>query len=624
MLYTNPVNLNELREKYIKYYKDREHEVVPSAPIVPKDDPTTLFTGSGMQPLLRYFLGEPYPSGATRVVDSQKCFRAVDIEEVGDNRHTTFFEMLGNWSFGDYWKKEQLRWIFGFLVDEIGFDPNNLYVTVCIGDEENGIPKDVESEEIWIELFKDKGIDAKVVDVVDMKTGAKEGMQEGRIFHYEAEKNWWSRQGVPSLMPIGEPGGPDSEIFYMFEDVEHDSAYGEKCHPNCDCGRFLEIANSVFMQYKKVGENKFEELPQKNIDFGGGLIRMLAAINNDPDVFKTDVFDIAIKELEKETGKKYEGENLYPFRVIADHLRGAVFMIAEGIEPSNKQQGYVLRRLIRSAATKMILTLDGRDGVKEVFSKIAKEYIDYYKDTYIDLSVEEDIVNSVLEKELDQFIKTLEKGVKEAAEKDISAFDLYQTYGLPVEAIQDVFSNLGKDFDLDTFEKELEEHKKASQTASAGSFKGGLGGDSEEEVWYHTLTHLLHQALRDVLGTHVNQAGSNITPERLRFDFTHDKPLTEEEKEKVMDIVNSKIKAGLDVGISSMSLEEAQDRGALAFFKERYVDVVNVYSIGDYSMEICGGPHVKNTAEIKGIFRIVKEKSNGAGVRRIRGIIEPL
>jgi alanyl-tRNA synthetase len=621
VLYNSFVTLNELREKYIKYYEAREHEVVPSGPLVPKDDPTTLFTGSGMQPLLRYFLGEPYPSGATRVVDSQKCFRAVDIEEVGDNRHTTFFEMLGNWSLGDYWKKEQLRWAFEFLVDEIGFNPKDLYVTVCIGDEENGIPKDIESEEILVELFSEKGINAKVVDVEDMETGAREGMNDGRIFHYNAEKNWWSRQGAPNLMPVGEPGGPSSEIFFMFEDVEHDPSYGEKCHPNCDCGRFLEIANSVFMEYKKIGEGEFEELPKKNIDFGGGLIRMLAAINNDPDVFKTDVFDMAIKELEKTTGRSYDEATLYPFRVIADHLRGAVFMIDEGITPSNKQQGYILRRLIRNAAAKALL-LQGTSQLEETFVSIAKKYVEYYKDTYIGIDLSAEEISSVLSGELSGFVKTLEKGIKEAKEKDISAFDLYQTYGLPVEAIEDVFKEIGKDFDKDAFETERIKHKEASRTSSAGAFKGGLGGDSKEEVWYHTLTHLLHQALRDVLGDHVKQSGSNITPERLRFDFTHDKALSEEERSEIEGIVNGKISAGLSVSMEAMSLEDAQNKGALAFFKERYADIVNVYSIGDYSTEICGGPHVDNTSEIKGMFKIKKEKSNGAGVRRIRAIVE--
>ncbi|MBI2414337.1 alanine--tRNA ligase [candidate division WWE3 bacterium] len=617
---------NDIRTRFLEYYKNRGHEVVPSSAIIPENDPTTLFTGSGMQPMLQYLLGAPYPSGSSRVVDSQKCFRAMDIEEVGDNRHTTFFEMLGNWSFGDYWKKEQLKWIFEFLTTELGLDPNKLYVTVFIGDEKNGLTKDDDSVAIWQELFKEKNIEAKAIEIGSEENGAKIGMSDGRIFYYEAKKNWWSRAGVPDAMPIGEPGGPDSEIFYDFG-TTHDPKFGEKCHPNCDCGRFLEIANSVFMAFKKVGDGKFENLPKRNVDFGGGLERISAALNDNPDMFKIDIFAKIIAVIEEESGKKYMGENMAPMRVVADHLRGAAFMIKEGVIPANKLQGYALRRLIRRSVVKMY-QLSGTTDSSELFIKIISEYIKFFKDLYFDELADTKKISTVLVDEVKKFGRSLDKGIKEIENinpKDISpkfAFDLYQTYGFPVEITQEILAEKGIKLDLAKVQDEKSKHQSASRTASAGEFKGGLGGTSEKDIWYHTLTHLLHKALRDVLGNHVHQAGSNITPERLRFDFTHTEALTSDEIEQVERIVNSKKDEALTVSFINMSLDDALASGALAFFTEKYGDVVTVYSIGDFSKEICGGPHVANTSKIKGVFKIVSEKSSGAGVRRIKAVVE--
>ena len=604
------LSTNDIRQKFIEYYEKKEHEAVPSSPLVPENDHTTLFTGSGMQPMLQYLLGKPYPSGSSRIVDSQKCFRAADIEEVGDNRHTTFFEMLGNWSFGDYWKEDQLRWAFEFLVDELGIDPTRLYVTAYDGDEKNGIPRDEEAVEIWKKLFEEKGITAEVGD---------------RIGYYAADKNWWSRAGVPENMPVGEPGGPDSEIFYQF-DVEHDIEFGDECHINCDCGRDLEIANLVFMEYKKLGEGEYQPLPQKNVDFGGGLERMAAAVNDNPDMFTIDFFSETIKYLEEISGDKYEEANQAPMRVIADHLRGATFMLSEGIQPSNKQQGYVLRRLIRRAAVKMHFLMHELDS--DIFVNICHDFIDMYGEVYFDIEKDKVVVDTGIREELEKFGKSLAKGLREIEKRedkeiDVAfAFDLYQTHGFPFEITQEILEGKGIKISEEEFAAAKEEHSEKSRTASAGAFKGGLGDSSEKTVWYHTITHLLHQALREVLGEDVKQAGSNITPERLRFDFTFGRALTEEERAKVEQIVNEQKDKGQQVAMESMPLQDALDSGAIAFFKEKYADMVNVYSIGDYSREICGGPHVENTGDIKGIFKIVKEKSSGAGVRRIRAIVE--
>jgi len=601
---------NDLRQKYLDFFVSRDHLLIPSAPLVPENDPTTLFTSSGMQPLVPYLLGQPHPSGKTRLVDSQKSFRAQDIEEVGDNRHTTFFEMLGNWSLGDYFKKEQLPWIFEFLTKEVGLDPHKLYITVFSGDPNNNIPRDDESIKIWKDIFHQHGIDADLVELVTEKKGYEEGMQGGRIFSYNAKKNWWSRSGMPDQMPAGEPGGPDSEIFYDFG-TPHDPEFGKHCHPNCDCGRFLEIGNSVFMQYQKQEDGSLKELPNKNVDFGGGLERILAAANNDLDVFKTDLFWPVIEEIEKFSDKKYT-DNQATLRVIADHLKAASFMIAENIEPSNKQQGYILRRLLRRAAVKMHQLHGGLTPIP-AFEAICHRVIDIYPE-YFDSNSDRNKVSIVIGEEMGRFAKTLDKGLRQI--NTLSPFDLYQTYGFPIEVTEELYSQKGKPLDRDKFNQELQKHQELSRTASKGMFKGGLADHSETVTKYHTATHLLHQALRQVLGDHVHQTGSNITADRLRFDFTHPQALTESEIKEAEVLINEQIKKDLPVTNETMTLKEAKAQDALAFFGEKYGDKVKVYSIGSFSKEVCGGPHVAHTGVI-GPIKIYKQESVGSGRRRL-------
>ncbi len=590
------MKVSEVREKYLKFFEKRGHKIISPSPVIPENDPTTLFTSSGMQQLVPYLMGETHPLG-TRLTDSQPLFRAHgansdDVAEVGDNRHLTFFEMLGNWSLGDYFKQEQLPWIFEFVTSKdegLGLDPERVYVSVFEGNDL--VPKDNESIKIWKDIFSGVGIKA----------------EEGeRIFAYSAKKNWWSRAGTPDQMPVGEIGGPDSEMFFDFGKElklhENSEWKDEKCHPNCDCGRFVEIGNSVFMQYKKADGGKLVELPNKNVDFGGGLERLAMATINSPDVYKIDIFWPTIEKIQEVTGKEYEGNEKF-MRVIADHMRAANFLASEGIVPSNKLQGYVLRRLIRRAALKM-------RNLKPDFS--AKDFEEISKD------------KSILE-EIERFKKTIEGGLKEASKimeiDGKKAFDLYQTYGFPLELTIEIFSEKGQEIDKDQFQKEFEKHKEKSRTASAGMFKGGLADHSVETTKLHTATHLLHKSLRNVLGEHVSQKGSNITVERLRFDFSHDKKMTEEEIKKVEDMINEQIDKALPVSFEVMSLDEARSKGALAFFGEKYGEKVKVYTIGDpdgvwFSKEVCGGPHVDNTS-LLGHVRIIKEEAAGAGIRRI-------
>ncbi len=576
---------NDLRQKYIDFFATRGHRIIPSAPLVLANDPTTLFTGSGMQPMMPYLLGETHPLGK-RLADSQKSFRSQDIDEVGDNRHTTFFEMLGNWSLGDYFKMDQLIWIWQFFTESVGLPKDRLHVTLFEGDDQ--VPKDEESFQIWKSL----------------------GVSDDHIHYYAAQKNWWSRSGTPDQMPAGEPGGPDSEVFYDFG-TPHDPKYGKECHPNCDCGRFLEIGNSVFMLYQKQTDGTLKELVQKNVDFGGGLERILAASNGDPDIFKTDLFLPIITEIENFTGKKYI-DHASEMRIIADHLKAATFMIAEGLEPSNKLQGYVLRRLLRRAAVKMSLLKGGLTPVP-AFEAICHRVIDTYPD-FFDANVSRKIVSKIIDREMTQFAKTLDKGLKLI--DLLSPFDLYQTYGFPIEITEELYSQKGKNLDKGKFFNDLKLHQEASRTASAGMFRGGLADHSETVTKYHTATHLLQQALRDVLGDHVHQAGSNLTNERLRFDFSHDKALTPDQVKAVEKIINEQIAADLPVEKKEMAYDEAIKTGALAFFKEKYPAKVTVYHIGDYSRELCGGPHVAHTSEI-GKIEIVKQESLGSSLRRV-------
>ena len=596
----------EVRKRYLEFFKKRGHVIVPSASLVPENDPTTLFTGSGMQPLVPYLLGQKHSSGK-RLVNSQKCFRSEDIEEVGDNRHTTFFEMLGNWSLGDYWKEEQLSWFFEFLTKELEISADKLWVTCFEGDRDLGLPRDDESAGIWKKL----------------------GIPKEHIHFYPAKKNWWSRAGTPENMPVGEPGGPDSEIFYEFTEVEHDKKFGERCHPNCDCGRFMEIGNSVFMEYRRnpsspkmpsapftkgrMGTAVFEKLSRRNVDFGGGLERITAAVNDEPDIFKLDVFREVIAAFEKQSGKIYNDKtDQSAFRIVADHTRAALMLQKDGVSPSNVGQGYVLRRLIRRA----ILHAD-RLGVT---------------------------LGEQFQKEEEKFRRTLALGLKELeklAGSNVSgqdAFLLFSSYGLPLDVTIDLARERGVTVDADAFHREFKKHQDLSRSGAERKFKGGLADLSEMSVKYHTATHLLHQALRDVLGTEVRQKGSNITPERLRFDFAFPRKMTDEEKKRVEDRVNEKIKENLPVHKMTLPLEEARKSGALHFFDEKYPDEVLIHYIGDslekaYSKEFCGGPHAENTGELASVrgpdgtirrdkkFKITKEEAVSAGVRRIKAVL---
>lgn len=642
---TTTMKGHELREKYLEFFKSKGHTIVPSASLIPENDPTTLFTSSGMQPMVPFLLGEKHPMG-TRIVDSQKCFRAVDIEEIGDNRHTTMFEMLGNWSLGDYFKKEQITWMFEFLTKEVGLDPQNLYVTVFTGDEALNIPRDTEAAQIWQGLFQAAGIDSEVIDLSE-----KNGMQNGRIFYYGVEKNWWSRSGVPNNMPLGEPGGPDSEMFWDFglelKLHEHSEFKNQPCHVNCDCGRFLEIGNNVFMQYVKT-EKGFEVLPKGNIDFGGGLERVLAAQNGDPDIFKTDLFQPIIEKIEKLSGKTYnEASSIFAMRVITDHLKAATFLMADGVVPSNTQQGYVLRRLIRRAIRYGHLL-----GITDNFTGlISGVVIELYKNKYSILEEHSRLIFDELEKEENKFRKTLIKGLEmlnktinnlseimpEGADKSDNTqafakriFDLFQTHGFPLELILEELQNknfkeFGKDEIIKIFNEEFKKHQALSRTASAGLFKGGLADTSLETTKLHTAAHLMLAGLRKILGDGIFQKGSNITAERLRFDFLHNEKMTDEQIKAVEQYVNEAISADATVRRDEMPLSEAKTSGAMGIFDAKYGDIVTVYTIEKdgvlFSKEICGGPHVDHTG-IMGHFKIQKEESSSAGVRRIKAILE--
>ena len=601
---------NEVREKYLEFFTARGHTVVPSAPLVPENDPTTLFTGSGMQPLVPYLLGVPHPSGS-RLVDSQKCFRAMDIEEVGDNRHTTFFEMLGNWSLGDYFKKEQLVLCFEFLTEEIKIPKERLWVTCFEGDPALNLPKDTESAEIWKSL----------------------GVPESRIKFYGSNKNWWSRAGEPKNMPAGEPGGPDSEVFYEFEHIKHDQKFGAECHPNCDCGRFLEIGNSVFMQYIKNADlprgkagGTFGLLPKQNVDFGGGLERIAAVAQNNDDIFLVN-HGYIIDRLKYLTSTKYE-ENKKAYRIIADHIKAAVFLIGDGVRPDNKDQGYYVRRLIRRS----VLFLHKLNQKTSVIFLIP-EIIEAYKEQYPGLKEKyADIEQQVAEEET-KFAATLARGTKElmrfASDGTISAQDTYQlvtTYGFPLELIIEEVGERGiKQIDMEGFKELLKQHQELSRAGSEQKFKGGLADTSEKTTRLHTAHHLLLKALQQVLGPHVHQRGSNITQERLRIDFAHDKKLTTEQLEQLERLVNDKIKEDLPVVRTEMALAEAERLHAEHEFGAKYPERVSVYSVGPldsaFSIEFCGGPHVEHTSEL-GTFKILKEEAVAQGIRRIKAVLE--
>lgn len=605
-------------QKYISFFEKRGHKRIANASLVPENDPTTLFTSSGMQPLVPYLLGEPHPSGK-RLVNVQNCFRAQDIDEVGDNRHTTFFRMLGNWSLGDYFKEEEIPWLWEFLTKELDLPKEKLYVTVFAGG--SGVEFDSESEQIWKKvLLKSFG-----------------SAQDHRIFQGDVSMNWWSRSGVPDNMPVGEPGGPDTEVYFRFDDLEHN----KKCKDNpvdCECGKFLEIANSVFMQYVRK-EKGFEPLPKQNVDFGGGLERLLAAVENKNDMFQTSLFAQIIKTIEQHTDATYENHSKQ-IRIVVDHIVASIFIINAGILPSNKEQGYILRRLIRRS-------LDNFYNLGESdLSPVIESIVESYKETDPDLpKAYEKIKNTILgekgayeatlKKAKDYIFKKYRtvgdelKGKVEISAKD--AFFLYSSHGLSPTQIK----SLGFEFDEQAFAEKIKQHQVVSRKGAVKKFAGGLADHSEKTIMGHTATHLMHQAVRDVLGTHVHQTGSNITTERIRFDFNYDKKLTDEELKKVQDLVNKKIQENLPVHFEMMPLAKAKKIGAIGLFDEKYQEDVKIYFIGGpsthsvrsgrprseyYSVEFCGGPHVDFTSKLKK-FKIIRQENIGKGQRRLYSIV---
>ena len=643
------MNAQEIRKKYLEFCQKNGHTVIKRAPLILHNDPTTLFTGSGMQPLLPYLLGQDHPQG-TKLADSQTCLRAQDIEDVGDNRHTTFFEMLGNWSMGEYFKRQQIEWFFEFLTEIVGLDPHKIYVSCFIGDEKNNIPREDEAAQIWQEVFAKKGIDAKIIELDSAENGDKLGMQGGRIFFYNDKENWWSRGGGIDSTPIGDPCGPDSEVFYDFGEQYHDASFGQ-AHPASDSGRFMEIGNQVFMQYRRLDDGSFEPLKRKNVDFGGGLERIAAAAIDSPDVFKISLLRPIIDKLESLSGKDYD-THTGSMRVIADHLRAATFLAVDGCVPSNKEQGYVMRRLLRRAIRYSFDLGIEQNFLEEVVPVIA----DLYEADFPEVKENREQIIAVLVKEENAFRQTLRKGLKEfekyADDKKRMAippdgmfhcvglagisgdqiFKLYDTHGFPVElSLEEVYKrgiNLDKNWRRQ-FDTKMDEQRQRSKTARKGQFHGGLEGTEPIHLKYHTATHLLGAALRKVLNApDLQQHGSNITAERLRFDFNHNK-LTPEEKQAVEDQVNAWIDADLPVSYRVYPTGEALKMGAIGAFGERYGNEVKVYSIGEgenrVSFEVCGGPHVEHTgtlAEGGKRFKINKEESSSAGIRRIKAVLK--
>lgn len=603
-------------KKYIAFFEDTGHKKIPNSPLVPFNDPTTLFTNSGMQPLVPYLSGEEHPQGK-RFVNVQNCFRGQgaldDINEVGDNRHLTFFRMLGNWSLGDYFKKEQLPWMFEYITKDLDIDPKHLYVSIFKGYKD--FPKDEEALKIWTEIFTKVGLDPKE-----------------RIIPYGPEKNWWSRAGVPDNMPAGELGGPDSEIFYDFG-TPHDKTFGETCHVNCDCGRFLEISNNVFMEYKKNDDGTFSKLPKKNIDHGAGAERLLMAAENQPDVFLTSLFKPVIEILEKQTGKSYRDQTR-AMRMITAHLASSTFIVNAGVVPGNTEQGYILRRLIRRAVDSFN-KIEGQD-----LKPIIEALVEQYKETDPDLVTNfETIVNTILEEQT-KYQHSLTKakaflikkykqinddlmGSTEISAED--AFIIYTTHGLSPTQIK----SLGYTFDAQAFAEKMKEHKDLSKKGAGQKFRGGLADHQEQTVMGHTATHLLHKALRDMFGTQLHQSGSNITSERLRFDFNFDRKLTDEEIKKLEDVVNEKIKENLPVHFEMIPTTDAKKMGAIGLFEDTYQDVSKIYFIGGdskhpeaaYSIEFCGGPHVDFTGKLKS-FKIKKQENIGNKQRRLYAMVD--
>lgn len=592
------ITSSELRQKYLDFFKERGHAVIPSASIIPNNDPTVLFTTAGMHPLVPYLMGQKHPEG-TRLTDVQKCIRTGDIDEVGDASHLTFFEMLGNWSLGDYFKKEAIAWSYEFLTSPkyLGLDPDKLAFTVFEGDSD--APRDEESAELW----------------------KAQGVKEDHIFYLPKKHNWWGPAGQTG------PCGPDTEMF-IITDKE---PCGEDCSPACSCGRYLEIWNDVFMQYHKNADGTFDPLQQKNVDTGMGLERTLCVLTGKDNVYETEIFSEQLAKISELCGKKYgESEQVTrAFRIIADHIRTATFILGDdlGVSPSNVDQGYVLRRLIRRA-----VRFGRKLDMPENFTPaIAQVVIEKYKNVYPELERNKDFVLEQLRLEEERFAKTLEQGTKEF-EKLVDklkisgtlsgrlAFRLYDTFGFPIEMTQELAKENGLTVDIDGFNAAFKKHQELSKAGSEQKFKGGLADHSEETTKLHTATHLLHAALRKVLGDEVAQKGSNITAERLRFDFSFHRKMEPEEIAEVQRLVNEAIERKMPITMEEMSVEDARNSGAIGLFGDKYGERVKVYTMGDFSKEICGGPHASNTGDLVA-FKIQKEQSSSAGVRRIKAII---
>ncbi len=581
----------ELRRKYIEFFKEHGHKEIPSAPVVPENDPTVLFTTAGMHPLVPYLLGEPHPQGK-RLTDYQKCIRTGDIDSVGDSSHLTFFEMMGNWSLGDYFKKESIEMSYNFLKDVLGFDMNKISVTVFEG--EDGIPRDDEAANRWMEM----------------------GIPKERIFYASREHNWWG--------PAGETGpcGPDTEIFF---DTGKEKC-SENCNPTCSCGKYLEIWNNVFMQYNKTKEGKYELLKAPNVDTGLGLERVVSLLQGKDSVYETELFADVIEKT-KELSKNW---NISSSRIIADHLRTSMFMIVDGVRPSNVEQGYVLRRLLRRVIRHMRKIGFDPDNITELIDT----FVEITTQMYPEISENQKIIKEVIVEEKNKFMKTLEHGEKEF-DKSVSiaksegkdklegqvVFRLYDTFGFPPEMTAELAEEAGMKIDMNEFHELFKKHQELSRAGSEAKFKGGLADHSEQTTAYHTATHLLHKALQIVLGEHATQKGSNLTAERLRFDFANPTKVTPEQLKRIEDIVNEQIQRDLVVTCEEMSLEEAKASGATGLFVNKYGDRVKVYTIGDFSKEICGGPHVERTGGM-GHFRIIKEEGVAAGIRRIKAVLE--
>ncbi len=580
----------ELRNKYLNYFKSKGHTIIPSSPLVPENDPSVLFTTAGMHPLVPYLLGETHPGGK-RLTDYQKCLRTDDIEEVGDTGHLTYFEMMGNWSLGDYFKQESINMSYEFLTKELGIPSEKISVTCFAGDGD--CPRDDEAADIWKSV----------------------GIPKTRIYFFGKKENWWGPAGTHG------PCGPDTEIFY---DTGKEKCCPD-CNPSCGCGKYLEIWNNVFMQYNKTEDGKYVELKQKNVDTGLGLERTTFILQGKENVFEIEVFKPIIDKLNSLATNKNDAS----CRIIADHLRASIMLISDSVRPSNIEQGYILRRLIR----RVIRHLRKLGIDTEELRNIAKLNIDTIKDMYPELVEKQNEILDILDAEKNKFIKTLENGEREfekIANKlkaqgldtidSVSAFKLYETYGFPIEITEELAKEQGFKINSEEVQKLYKEHQEKSRLGAEQKFKGGLAEKNEETICYHTATHLLHKALRIVLGDHVAQKGSNITTERLRFDFSHPQKVTPEELKRVEEIVNEQIQRDLKVVCEEMSLEEAKQSGAIGLFENKYGDKVKVYTIGDFSKEICGGPHVEHTAEL-GKFVIKKEEASSAGVRRIKAVL---